>query len=89
MCHASDIGLIRNLKTRSISPQLHVVYDDFYTTVAAVERNEVPETWKLLYDNSRKHLIDPNKVREVPPLDNLGLNDQEIQRQEQQQRVLF
>jgi hypothetical protein len=31
--HASTIGLIRNVKTGSISPQFHVVYDDAFTTV--------------------------------------------------------
>ena len=43
--HASDIGLIRNLKTGFISSQYHVVYDDFFTTVTSNSDNEAPETW--------------------------------------------
>jgi hypothetical protein len=31
--HASTIGLIRNLNTRLISPQFHVVFDDQFTTI--------------------------------------------------------
>ena len=31
--HASTVGLVRNLKTENISPQFHVVYDDFFETV--------------------------------------------------------
>jgi hypothetical protein len=28
--HASTVGLIRNLSTGSVTPQFHVVYDDFF-----------------------------------------------------------
>ncbi len=31
--HASTVGLVRNLKTQNISPQYHVVYDDWFETV--------------------------------------------------------
>ncbi len=42
--HASTLGLVRNLKTGNISPQFHVVYDSFFTTVHCTE-DQVPELW--------------------------------------------
>ena len=35
--HSSTVGRILNLRTGSISPQYHVVYDDLYTTVPNAE----------------------------------------------------
>ena len=36
--HSTQIGLIRNLRSGSITPQYHVAYDDLFTTVT----NESP-----------------------------------------------
>ena len=44
--HASSIGLIRNLKTGSISPQFHVVYDNWFETVTSGDVE--PSEWKDL-----------------------------------------
>jgi hypothetical protein len=40
--HASSVGIIRNLRTNNLSPQFHVVYDNFFETVHSKE-NEVPQ----------------------------------------------
>ena len=37
--HASNIGLIRNLKSGSISSQFHVTYDDFFSTIPFTNEN--------------------------------------------------
>ena len=47
--HASMIGLIQNIKTGSISPQFHVVFDDSFMTVPSCMPNEeeiMEENWE-------------------------------------------
>ena len=45
--HASTVGLVRNLQTGSITPQFHMVYDDFFETVHSGEE-EQPKEWEEL-----------------------------------------
>ena len=45
--HASTVGLIRNLQTGSITPQFHMVYDDFFETIHSGEEAE-PKEWEEL-----------------------------------------
>ena len=45
--HASSVGLIQNLQTGSITPQYHVVYDDFFETVHSSADKE-PDSWTEL-----------------------------------------
>jgi hypothetical protein len=78
--HASTIGLIRNIKTGSISPQFHVVFDDSFTTVPSRMPNEeeiTKENWERLLMFSRMLLIDEED--EPPELDDEWLSEQELQ----------
>jgi hypothetical protein len=44
--HSSDVPLVLNLQTGSITPQYHVVFDDYFSTVSSVEREtDPPEHW--------------------------------------------
>lgn len=44
--HSSDVPLILNIQTGSISPQIHVVFDDSFSTVMSIASNEQPpEFW--------------------------------------------
>jgi hypothetical protein len=47
--HSSSVGLILNPNTKRISPQYHVVYDDYFTTVRSVDDSTDPvissNTW--------------------------------------------
>lgn len=44
--HSSDVPLVLNLQTGSISPQFHVVFDDAFTTVHSIsEDTPPPEFW--------------------------------------------
>ena len=45
--HSSNVPLVLTLKTGSITPQYHVVFDDFFTT--AVSEGDIPETWDKLF----------------------------------------
>jgi hypothetical protein len=60
--HASSVGLIRNLQTRKVSSQFHVVYDDHFSTLPVNKRPEnleLPPQWAvLLVFNREKHFGD-------------------------------
>ena len=52
--HSTQVGLVLNLLTGSISPQYHVVFDDmFYTLMISIAAD--PEFWIRLFKsrNSR------------------------------------
>jgi hypothetical protein len=47
--HSSEVPLVLKLETGSITPQYHVVFDDLFSTVSSVEReNEPPDNWDQL-----------------------------------------
>ena len=47
--HSSEVRLVLNLDTGSITPQYHVVFDDHFSTVSSVEReNDPPDNWAEL-----------------------------------------
>jgi hypothetical protein len=44
--HASEVPLVINLGNGIITNQFHVVFDDIFTTVPSIDReNEAPEHW--------------------------------------------
>ena len=45
--HAETVGLVRNLDSGYISPQFHVVYDDWFETVYA-PAEQAPDQWEHL-----------------------------------------
>jgi hypothetical protein len=49
--HASTIALVLNLMTKSISPQFHVVFDDWFTSVHSNGEELDPEVWNSLITN--------------------------------------
>ncbi len=51
--HSSTIGLLRNLRTGSISPQFHVVFDELFTTVHSVAEDD--DTWVELFVSKREY----------------------------------
>jgi hypothetical protein len=52
--HSSKVPLVLNLDTGSTTPQYHVVFDDHFSTVSSVEReNDPPDNWtELCLDNT-------------------------------------
>ena len=65
--HASTVGLVQNLQTGSITPQFHVVYDDFFETVHSGPDQE-PPAWE--------HLVTFERFRnELDPDDDTALSD--------------
>ena len=78
--HSTTVGLIRNLKTGSVSPQYHVVYDDLFHTIPNIENGgidsqEHPENinWDELISTGREFYLDTEysesgEVMEPPSL---------------------
>ena len=66
--HASTVPLVLNLTTGHLSPQFHVVFDDWFTTVDSTELNPNDsmndEVWQELFANERflAHFDDEDPV---------------------------
>ena len=79
--HSSTIGLIRNLQTGFVSPQFHVVYDDFFHTIPHDGHNleETPDIWnELLQTSTERYTPDWDEADfEVPALDIAWLSPEE------------
>lgn len=46
--HAESVGLVRNLRTGYITPQHHLVYDEWFETVYSSSEDEPPPEWDHL-----------------------------------------
>ena len=74
--HASTVGIVRNLRTGRLSPQFHLVFDDYFETVHS-ESSTPPLVWEELlhFNNFPSHFDDPSYT---PQLDNEWLTNEEI-----------
>ena len=52
--HAVNVSLILNLSTGHVSPQLHVVFDETFSTVPSLKNRSVPASWKFICKNNRE-----------------------------------
>jgi hypothetical protein len=63
--HATNVGCVLNMKTKSITPQFHVVYDDWFSTIAADEPTP-PPNWADLIESASEHVLgDPDRAPEL------------------------
>ena len=77
--HSTTVGLLRNLKTGNVSPQYHVVIDEFFYTVPnldfglQVENTWFEERWEELLRVHRDFylhdVLGPDEIQTLPPLD--------------------
>ena len=76
---ASTVGNILNVETGYVSPQYHVVHDDFFTTATSLDANNWIEigglqAWKCLYELGSERYIAQNdfpvpaQQQEIPSL---------------------
>jgi hypothetical protein len=56
--HARLVAIIFNPQTGHVSPQFHVVFDDHFTTVPFMEKNEVPPHWAQLIKKSHEKITE-------------------------------
>ena len=52
---ASNVALVRNLKTGYISPQFHVIFDNWFETVGVDDDVTPPAVWDVLVTHSHFH----------------------------------
>ncbi len=50
--HAGSVSLVLNPQMCHVPPKFHVVFDDHFTMVPFMEKNEVPPHWAHLVENS-------------------------------------
>jgi hypothetical protein len=67
--HSSTVGLIRNLRTGSVTRQFHVVHDEMFTTVPLTPQDIAKaDRWpKLFLDHRDHHLYDDIEHHAIPP----------------------
>lgn len=78
--HASTVGLVRNLQTGTITPQFHMVYDDFFETVHSDAERE-PKEWSELLQFSRFQ-SDYDEEANVPELEDEWVSPDELHSRE-------
>ena len=91
--HATSVGLILNPTTKRISPQFHLLYDDFFSTVQSIDRRDVPhvseEDWECLFRQGTEMSYDPHErdpALQPPPISNVWLEPDEIGRHDELRR---
>jgi hypothetical protein len=82
--HASCAPRVLNLESHYISPQFHVLFDDFYTSVDA-DPDSYPDwsrpEWSKMFGESRyQYQWDPDEANIVPELDPEWLDEQHDKR---------
>ena len=81
--HASTIGLIRNLRTGSVSAQFHVVYDDSFTTIPSdvndEDMSQPPDNWIDLLTFSRMKVFDDDDAEKLE-LHDEWLSERDLER---------
>ena len=73
--HSTTVGLIRNVTTGRISPQYHVVFDDYFSTVSTTFQDPVDSLnqtfssteWMNILQNGDEKFFPDDAV--IPPLD--------------------
>jgi hypothetical protein len=80
--HATSIGVIRNLRTQSLSPQFHVVYDNWFETVTSSSDTVEPPGWKDLVVKSRSRVTFDDDLP-TPKLAEEWLSPEELAVQQQ------
>ena len=83
--HSSKVGLVMNLSTKNVSPQYHLVYDEWFTTVKSAE-DIPPDNWEDLFIHHRER-ADYDYDVVTPKLD-VEWMDNEEQREVQELEAL-
>ena len=66
--HSTQVGLVLNLLTGSVSPQYHVVFDDMFSTVMS-STSEDPEVWIRLVTSRNSRIQVMLDQEDNPELD--------------------
>ena len=61
--HSSKVPQVLNLSTGAISPQYHIVYDNYFQMVLSTEV-DVPQSWENLFTYSSQHWFEEKDLDE-------------------------
>jgi hypothetical protein len=83
--HLSTVGLFRNVRTQSVTPPFHAVFDELFTTVASVLNPD--QLWIKLFMNEREYYgpdddEEEDNAFQLPPIGNEWLSPDEQPLQE-------
>ena len=53
-CHAGTVALVLNPKTLHVSPQFHVAFDDYFSTVPYLASEDIPPNWSEIVKKSER-----------------------------------
>jgi len=56
--HAQTVPIVLNINTGLCSPQYHVVFDDYFTTMQSRTTNQLPPEWDTLFMHNRIYVLD-------------------------------
>jgi len=56
--HASSVPIVLSTTTGLVSPQFHVIYDDYFTTTNCLQTNVLPSNWSSLLESSSSKYVD-------------------------------
>ena len=74
--HSTQVGLVLNLLTGSISPQFHVVFDDMFSNVMSITAVD-PEVWIMLFTSRNSSIQVMLDQEDDPELDDEWLTADE------------
>ena len=77
--HLSDVPLVLNIRTRYISPQYHVVFDNDFSTVESIPEGSDPPTWLNVVDLEENTVYIPLDDDATLFLDNDLLSPEELE----------
>ena len=69
--HTSNVSLIFNIKTRHVSPQFHVVYDNDFTSITSGHTQPWPQLFKNLFQTNQSK--SPEAFEEFSHVDNFDI----------------
>ena len=59
--HAGSVALVLNIKPGYISPQFHIIFDEYFTTSYARISKKLPDNWDNLFNNH--HELPPEEFQ--------------------------
>jgi hypothetical protein len=72
--HSSEVPLVLNLNTGSITPQFHMVFDDHVTTVSSIGQDDSPPNhWADLRLENSISILEDQETSDKSPM---SLNDE-------------
>ena len=74
--HSTQVGLVLNLLSGSISPQFHVLFDDMFSTVMSSTAAD-PEVWIRIVTSRKSRIQVMLDQEDDPELDDEWLNADE------------